>query len=175
MSSPRWPQPRPAADGLRAIGAAAVQVAESSLFACAELCESARFAELLRARAADEPWLAATVGFTGPFEGAAHLALPRAVAADLAGAFSGSTPGDLSARSVADFAGELANMVCGRWLTDMHRADRFDLAAPLVTHTATAAVARTIDATADAIGLSLNDAPVLIALVPGSRRRASLR
>lgn len=175
MSSQRWPQSHPAADGLMSIGAAAVQVAESSLFAYAELCESARFAELLHTRAADEPWLAATVGFSGPFEGAAHLALPRAVAADLAGAFSGSRPDELSARHVTDFTGELANMVCGRWLTETHRDARFDLAAPLVTHTATAAVARTMHATPDAIGLSLNDAPVLIALVPGPRRDAPRR
>jgi CheY-specific phosphatase CheX len=175
MSSPRSPQPRPAADGVTAIGAAAVQVAEASLFACAEVCESARFAELLHARAADEPWLAATVGFSGPFEGAAHLALPRAVAADLAGAFSGSVSDALSARHVADFAGELANMVCGRWLTQTHRTDRFDLAAPLVTHTATAAVAKTVHATPDTIGLSLNDAPVLIALVPVPHRGAPRR
>ena len=175
MSSPRWPQPPPGADGLMAIGAAAVQVAESSLFACAELCESARFAELLHARAADEPWLAATVAFSGPFDGAAHLALPRAVAADLAGAFCGAAAAGISARHVADFAGELANMVCGRWLTGIHRADRFDLGAPLVTHTATAAVARTIGATPDAIGLALNDAPVLLALVPGPRRGATVR
>jgi hypothetical protein len=84
-------------------------------------------------------------------------------------------PGELSARHIADFTGELANMVCGRWLTETHRTERFDLAAPLVTHTATAAVVRTIDATPGSIGLSLNDAPVLLALVPGPRRDVALR
>ena len=47
MSSPRSPQ-RP--DGLAALGAAVRQVAEDSLFACAEPCERSRTAGLLEAR-----------------------------------------------------------------------------------------------------------------------------
>jgi hypothetical protein len=162
-------------DGLAELGEAAVRVAEDSLFAYAEPCDAARATGLIRARPAIEPWLAASVAFTGPFDGAVRVSLPRPLCADLAGAFCGVAPESLEPAQVADFAGELANMVCGRWLTDVHRADRFDLGAPLVTHTAIAAVARTIGATSDAIGLALNDAPVLLALVPGSRRGAAVR
>jgi len=41
MSSPRSPQP---ADGLAALGDAVRQVAEASLFACAEPCDASRTA-----------------------------------------------------------------------------------------------------------------------------------
>ena len=50
MSSPRSPQPP---DGLEALGAAVRQVAEDSLFACAEPCERSRTARPARGPAGD--------------------------------------------------------------------------------------------------------------------------
>jgi CheY-specific phosphatase CheX len=164
MSFPRSPL-RP--DGLAALGAAALQVAEDSLFAYAEPCEAARIDGLLKGRPVTEPWLSATIAFTGPFEGMVRVALPRALAADLAGAFCGVRPQSLTPAQVADFAGELANMVCGLWLTQTHRTERFELAAPAVVEVAVGIVAA---AAADpgALGISLNDTPLLLALAAGS-------
>ena len=62
MSLPRSPQP---ADGLAALGDAVRQVAEASLFACAEPCDASRTAGLLQARPPAEAWLTAAVAFTG--------------------------------------------------------------------------------------------------------------
>jgi CheY-specific phosphatase CheX len=165
MSSPRSPQP---ADGLAALGTAAVQVAEDSLFAYAEACALSHAADLVQKRPATEPWLAASVAFTGPFEGVVRLALPRALAADLAGAFCGVRPQSLDAAQIADFAGELANMVCGLWLTQTHRTERFALAAPVVTEAAAAEVAAAAAAAVDALGIVLNNTPLLLALVAPS-------
>ena len=163
MSSLRSLQPPCAPDGLAALGAAAVRVAEDSLFAFAEPCEAARTTAMLRARPEAEPWLSASVTFTGPFDGTVRVSLPETLAADLGSAFSGLPAAALDDHQIADFAGELANMVCGRWLTLTHRAERFELAAPVV---ARAAAATTFDP--GAIGVALNDSPLLIALSAGS-------
>ncbi len=160
MSSPRSPQPP---DGLAELGEAAVRVAEDSLFAYAEPCDAARVSGLCQKRPPAEPWLAVSVAFTGPFEGAVRLALPRALCADLAGAFCGVRPQSLEQAQLADFAGELANMVCGSWLTQTHRSEHFALAAPVVAD-ATAREAAVIAADAGALGLVLRDTPLVLAL-----------
>ena len=161
MSSPRSPQ-RP--DGLQALSAAVRQVAEASLFACAEPYEASRTPGLLQARPVAEPWLSAAIAFSGPFDGVVRMTLPRALAVELAGAFCGVRPQSLDAAQVADFAGELANMVCGRWLTQTHRSERFELAAPLVGCTAPADVAALAGRDAGTLGIVVNDAPVLVGL-----------
>jgi hypothetical protein len=165
MSSPRSPQHL---EGLTALGDAVRQVAENSLFACAEPCEPSRTAGLLQARPPAEPWLTAAIAFDGPFEGVVRLTLPRALAADLAGAFCGVAPQTLDASQVADFAGELANMVCGLWLTTTHRRERFALASPLVGAAAVAEVAAVAGTDPGALGFALNDTPVLVRLAAAS-------
>jgi hypothetical protein len=165
MSSPRSPQ-RP--EGLAALGDAVQRVAEDSLFACAETCEPSRTASLLQARPPAEPWLTAAIAFNGPFEGVVRLTLPRALAVDLAGAFCGVQPESLDASQVIDFAGELANMVCGLWLTTTHRSERFELAAPLVAAAAASEVAAMAGTDPGALGIALNDTPVLIGLAAAS-------
>lgn len=160
MSSPRSPR-HP--DALAALGAAAVRVAEDSLFAFAEPCDADRVAGLLQDRTGTEPWLSAAVAFTGPFEGVVRIALPHALAGELASAFSGLPADSLGDAEVSDFAGELANMVCGLWLTQTHRSEHFSLAAPVVS-VARAGVMAAAAAEPDALGLVLNDAPVLVAL-----------
>jgi hypothetical protein len=160
-------------DGLAELGEAAVRVAEDSLFAYAEPCDAARATGLIRARPAVEPWLAASVAFTGPFDGAVRVSLPRPLCADLAGAFCGVAPESLEPAQVADFAGELANMVCGSWLTQTHRTERFALAAPVVDE---AAAADVVAAAADpgALGLVLHATPLLLALGAGRPATPSL-
>ena len=165
MSSLRSPQPP---DGLEALGAAVRQVAEDSLFACAEPCERSHTARLLEARPVTEPWLTAAIAFSGPFDGVVRMTLPRALAGDLAGAFCGVQPQSLDASQIDDFAGELANMVCGLWLTQTHRSERFELAAPSVAAAATADVAAMAAPDSGTQGIVLNDTPVLIALTAGT-------
>lgn len=154
-------------DALAALGAAAVRVAEDSFFAYAEPCDAARLTSLMRARPGGESWLWAAVAFTGPFEGMVRIALPRTLAGDLAGAFCGVPSESLDKGQVIDFAGELANMVCGLWLTQTHRTDRFELAAPRVTPAGPGAVAVAAGDPA-ALGIVLNETPVLLALAAGS-------
>ena len=95
MSSPHSPQP---ADGLAALGAAAVQVAEDSLFAYAEACALSRAAGLVqrRVRLPSRGWRRRS---RSPARSTAvvRLALPQALAADLAGAFCGVRPQSLDA------------------------------------------------------------------------------
>lgn len=165
MSSPRSPQ-RP--EALAALGAAVRQVAEDSLFAYAEPCTAPRTASLLDARPGAEAWLTATVAFSGPFDGVVRMTLPRALAGDLAGAFCGVRPQSLDAAQIIDFAGELTNMVCGLWLTETHRSERFALGAPAVRAAAPAEVAAMIGPESDTLGIVLNDTPVLIGLAAGA-------
>jgi hypothetical protein len=164
MSSPRLPQP---ADGLAALAAAAAQVAEDSLFAYAEACPAAKAAALVQARPAAEPWLVAAVPFTGPFEGSVRLSLPRSLATHLAAAFCGLRPESLDDAQIADFAGELVNMICGLWLTQTHRTERFALASPQVAGTAAGDVAPVGEdwSAGDTIGMLLKDTPLLLTVV----------
>ena len=165
MSSPHSMQRLHGPDGLAALGIAAVRVAEDSLFTYAEPCESGRTAEMLRDRAVGEPWLTASVRFTGPFEGAVKVSLPHALAGDLAYAFCGLDPETLDAAQRADFVGELCNMVCGLWLTSTHRTERFELGAPTVADAPAESIASGFGAV-PALGIALNDTPVLITLAP---------
>lgn len=166
MSSPISLQQLQGADGLTALGAAVVQVAEDSLFAYAEPCEHDRFAAMLAERDADEPWLSASVVFTGPFDGTAVVLLPRDLAAGLCASFCGVPSAELGEGQVADFAGELVNIVCGLWLTHTQRSQRFDLTPPHVLPITRAAIED--HAPAFRLGIVLNDAPVGIELQPGA-------
>ena len=86
MSSPRSPRP---ADGLAALGAAALQVAEDSLFAYAEPCEPTRTAGLVKKRPVPEAWLARRSRSPARSTASCGWSLPQALGADLAGAFCG--------------------------------------------------------------------------------------
>ena len=56
------------------------------------------------------------------------------IARELTAAFSGAMPDDVAADAaeIDDLAGEFANMVCGRWLTDVAPRSLFTLARPVV-------------------------------------------
>jgi hypothetical protein len=62
--------------------------------------------------------LAACVVFEGTFSGSLTCRMPRALAHELTGAFTGEEVSS-GGGSVNDLAGEFANMVCGRWLSDV--------------------------------------------------------
>jgi hypothetical protein len=83
----------------------------------------------------DRPSLvSARVTFDGGFAGALCCTMPRALAHELTAAFSGAAPEAISVAdpAVDDVAGEFANMVCGRWLTDIAPQQLFSLAHPSV-------------------------------------------
>jgi Chemotaxis phosphatase CheX len=161
MSSPTS-APRPDADTMAALGAAAVNVAEDSLFAFAEPCSADALAVSLDARPDGETWLRAAVRFRGPFQGIAEVSLPRDLALELCASFGGESPDDVAPQDVRDFAGEFANMMCGLWLTRAHSHARFDLDAPRIDEFGRPVAV----APADVFGLLVNDAPVIVTLRP---------
>jgi two-component system chemotaxis response regulator CheY len=76
----------------------------------------------------------ARVMFEGGFAGALSCTMPRALAHELTAAFSGTRPEEIAVAdpAVDDLAGEFANMVCGRWLTDVAPQQLFSLTHPSV-------------------------------------------
>jgi chemotaxis phosphatase CheX-like protein len=70
--------------------------------------------------------VSACVTFEGSFSGSLTCCLPRALAHELTATFIGeAVPFD--GEAVNDLAGEFANMVCGRWLTDVAPQSLFRL------------------------------------------------
>src|SRR5262249_8326236 len=70
-----------------------------------------------------------------PFRGSLTCRIPRALAHELTAAFIGEdVPSDGAA--VNDLAGEFANMVCGRWLTDVAPESLFRVDRPVVVGSA---------------------------------------
>jgi len=78
--------------------------------------------------------IAACVDFTGPFTGKLCCRMTRTLAQELTSAFTGARPEDVAADGpeVADLAGEFANMVCGRWLTEVAPRALFTITRPSV-------------------------------------------
>jgi hypothetical protein len=150
---------------------ALAEVAESSLFAFCDPGSREAFVAWIDARGpaeADGPgsWRSARIGFSGVFKGTVEMRLPAALARDLCASFAGSEPGEQPDAAVDDFVGELANMVCGLWLTRTSREHLFDLQAPVVTSlsgTAVAAAARRGDS-GEASFATVNDTPVSLRL-----------
>jgi CheY-specific phosphatase CheX len=58
--------------------------------------------------------------------------MPRSLAEELVAAFTGEQA-PFDAMAVDDLAGEFANMVCGRWLTDVAPSSLFHLEHPVVS------------------------------------------
>lgn len=118
----------------RQLCAAVANVAEQSLFAFAEPCAQADFDE--RAAAVDG-WVRARVAFRGAADGALSCALAEPLARELLVAFLGESPdGEPADAALFDFAGELANMVCGDWLTHACPDTLFALQRPEVSRLA---------------------------------------
>jgi hypothetical protein len=78
--------------------------------------------------------IAACVDFSGPYTGRLCCRMTRTLAHELTTAFTGAKPGDVAADGleVTDLAGEFANMVCGRWLTEVAPRALFTIARPKV-------------------------------------------
>ena len=105
-------------------------MAEQSFFAYVEPCPSS---ELEARWPPGNAWLYAVVEFgREEYRGRVELALPSALARDLAAAFAGTDAGDLTDVMVGDVVGELCNMACGLWLTRAISTVWFALAPPLV-------------------------------------------
>ena len=111
-----------------ALVAAASEVAENSLFAFVDSSDLDAFRV-----STDAAWTIARVGLTGPTRGEFQVTAPEALMRTLCAAFIGTDASEeISAGAVMDFAGELANMICGAWLTRVVPHASFDLTAPLV-------------------------------------------
>ncbi|MGH9309653.1 MAG: chemotaxis protein CheX [Vicinamibacterales bacterium] len=109
-----------------ALQAAIAHVAEDSFFAMAGVAEPG-----WRDAWADQAdWLESSVTFHGAGEGTLTCRLPRTLVRDLSAAFLGLTEDQVDDSIEFDMTGELANMVCGCWLTRAFPADLFALEPP---------------------------------------------
>jgi hypothetical protein len=117
------------ADAFAALEAALSHVAEDSFYAFVEPVE-----DDWHNTWSGHEWLAATVTFHGAAEGVVTCRLPQALAQSLAAAFLGLSEEDLTSSNpaVTDMAGELANMVCGCWLTRAFPSKLFELDQPVI-------------------------------------------
>lgn len=101
-------------------------VAEQSFFAFAEAAEPS-----LDEITGSGEWMEALVHFSGPVAGRFVVTLPAGLGAELCAAFLGCGPDEpLDPHALDDLVGELANMACGTWLTDVRRSDAFALSHP---------------------------------------------
>jgi hypothetical protein len=112
-------------------------VAERSLFAFCDPASRETLAAQADAHRAEAggpaTWLHASIHFHGCREGRMELALPASLARGLCLAFSGEDdPAAITDDALRDFAGEVANMTCGLWLTRRSRREPFDLMPPQV-------------------------------------------
>jgi hypothetical protein len=133
MSSPISP---PIVDYRGALLAAVTEVAENSLFAFVDASDQAAFEAATIAPPAEGggDWLRAGIDFNGPIAGRVELTLSEALARHLCASFAGAeTAEDIGESDLLDFTGELANMMCGAWLTRASRHDAFTLTPPQVT------------------------------------------
>jgi hypothetical protein len=168
MSSPKSPPPVP--DVLPSLEAALTEVAEQSFCGFVEPCTPDRFGELLDvARESGGDWLRAHLGFAGPFRGELIVDLPEPLAKSLLASCLGLDASDdsqFSAVVIEDGAGELANMICGTWLTRSYGNMRFDLKPPHVERL-TSGITKSSVASAVGDGVLLtgiNDLPVRVGL-----------
>jgi CheY-specific phosphatase CheX len=115
--------------------AAVSDVAENSLFAFADASEQEAFDAAAAAPLDDggSAWVNACIDFKGSITGRFTLTLPEPLARHLCAAFAGAESADeVGDGDFLDFVGELANMVCGAWLTRASRHEAFSLTAPRV-------------------------------------------
>jgi CheY-specific phosphatase CheX len=142
------------ADYQSALLSAVTDVAENSLFTFADASSEAAF-NATAAASDDDGWLSARLSFAGPIGGEFTLILPGALARRLGASFSGAESSDeIGDRDLVDFTGELANMVCGSWLTRACQHAAFNLTPPRVVRGAPGRPAST------SVYLAMDDTPV---------------
>lgn len=133
-------------------------VAEQSFFAFAEAVEPPP-----NEITGCTQWMEALVHFSGPVSGRFSLTLPASLGRELCAAFLGSSPDDtVDQTALDDLVGELANMACGAWLTNMRRSDAFALSHPEVRHVGA-------PPEAPQVWMSCNGQPVALALAEDAR------
>lgn len=121
-------------DACEGVRGALALVAESSFFTMAEPIDQHRLDEWV-AETGAVPWVRVGVTFAGSFDGAIDIDLPEMLGTRLLTAFAGMGDGEGPQDSqVRDMMGEFANMVCGSWLTQFCRSERFDLTPPSVQY-----------------------------------------
>jgi hypothetical protein len=180
MSSPVSPA---LADYREALPAAVAEVAENSLFSFADACDEATFCAAASTSLAEDggEWLRAGVDFIGTLTGHFDITLPETLARRLCASFAGADGGDdIPESGLLDFAGELANMVCGTWLTRSCREQAFTLTPPRVLRQRPHA-AEPCDTGCERMYLSLDDEPIRLQLqwtadpCPGQSRGSRAR
>ncbi|MFP5380100.1 MAG: chemotaxis protein CheX [Vicinamibacteria bacterium] len=119
----------PAPAGSDLVAAALTDVAERSLFAFVDVLPEDEFAARCGMEAA---WLCAEVAYRGPRDGVMRCALPREVALECFAAFLGEPGDEAGDGPLFDMMGELANMICGAWLTRARPTEVYDLNRPQV-------------------------------------------
>jgi hypothetical protein len=139
--------------------AALTDVAENSLFAFADVSDADRFDDAVRDPVqAGSRWLTASIPFHGSASGRFALTIPETLARRLCASFAGADSIDeIHDGDLFDFSGELANMVCGAWLTRASRHEVFSLRPPRVARTDPDVLA---DPGADRVYLSIDDVPI---------------
>lgn len=108
------------------LAASFCSVAEQSFFAFGEAAEPS-----LDEITGCVEWMEALVHFSGPSAGRFVVTLPSVLGAELCASFLGCGPDEpMDPHALEDLVGELANMACGAWLTDVRRASAFALSHP---------------------------------------------
>jgi hypothetical protein len=171
------PISRQLADYKGALLSAVAEVAENSLFAFADASDEAAFDAAAAASNTDGDWLRACIHFTGPIGGQFALTVPAALARHLCAAFAGAeTPDDIGEGDLIDFTGELANMMCGTWLTRACRHNAFNLTPPCVRRggpdRATGGVTGEVDSAS--FYLAIDDTPIRLEIDWGTAAPAIL-
>ena len=166
MSSLPLPTSIFAPDSEAALVAAVCHVADRSFFAYAEPCDAGRFAELVEGT---DRWYSAAIAFQeGGFDGSVRCLVPEDAAAAMFDSFAGRNFDDPapSPADVSDLMGELANMVCGAWLTRAASRQTFSLRTlPVLLSRACAPAAGESWRT-----FAVNDRPLAVAVLVDSPR-----
>jgi hypothetical protein len=146
-------------------------VAESSFFTFAEPIDQARFAEWVDETGA-VPWVRVAVTFTGTFDGGLDIDLPELLGARLLSSFAGLSPDEQTPDAdVRDMIGEFANMVCGSWLTQSRRGDRFDLTPPSVQYLKAGPPPQPSRDVAGTVLVAIDGVPLRVTLVMTNREK----
>ena len=117
-----------------ALQAALIAVSENAYFVFVEPCEPGQFEELARAGGTPlQPWLRASVDFTGESTGSVEILLPEKLGTWLVTSLLGmDTDAALAQPQLHDGVAEFTNMVCGAWLSNLSDEKLFTLKAPRV-------------------------------------------
>ncbi|MDP1569157.1 MAG: chemotaxis protein CheX [Vicinamibacterales bacterium] len=154
----------PLLDSSDVLAGALTDVAERSLFAFVDPQPADLFAERC---GGESTWLCAEVGFRGEHDGVMRCALPADVAQECFAAFLGGPDEAAGDAPIFDMVGELANMICGTWLTRTYPDQVYNLSHPDVARMPAGwgPVAYLGDR---AVRATLNDRPVAIWLAAAS-------